>query len=67
MPTNNGRELSEALTARRPQLETIYFSGYAADVISDHGVLDECVEFVQKPFVRKELLERVRRVLDERT
>ncbi len=65
MPKMNGRELSTALVARRPEVKTIYFSGYPADVISDQGVLDEDVEFLQKPFVRQELLARLRQVIDD--
>ena len=64
MPGMNGQELSEALTDRRPELKTIFFSGYAADLISDRGLLREHVEFIRKPFVREELLERLRQVLD---
>ena len=39
-------------------------SGYTADVIASRGVLEEGVEFVQKPFTRKRLVARIRQVLD---
>jgi len=35
-------------------------------VIAHHGVLDEGVEFLEKPFTRVRLLQRVREVLDHR-
>ena len=40
-------------------------SGYTADTIANHGVLDEGVHFVQKPFAQKDLASIVRKVLDE--
>jgi DNA-binding response OmpR family regulator len=39
-------------------------SGYTADIIAHHGVLDTGISFIQKPFSRTELLVKVREVLD---
>ena len=39
-------------------------SGYTADVIAHHGVLDGGVHFVQKPFSREEMAAKVREALD---
>jgi len=64
MPGMNGRAGSDALTARYPALRTLFVSGYTANVIAHHGVLDEGVEFLEKPFTRESLLRRVRDVLD---
>jgi DNA-binding response OmpR family regulator len=41
-------------------------SGYTANVIAHHGVLDEGVEFIQKPFSLKDLTMKVREVLDSK-
>lgn len=38
-------------------------SGYADQIMSDNGVLDSSVEFLQKPFTPSELVARVRQVL----
>lgn len=38
--------------------------GYTADAIAPHGVLDESVNFIQKPFTLDELADKVRVVLD---
>ena len=40
-------------------------SGYTADVIACHGVLNEGVNFIRKPFLMKELASKVREVLDQ--
>ena len=39
--------------------------GYTANVIAHHGVLDEGVSFIQKPFSREDLATQVRQALDE--
>jgi PAS domain S-box-containing protein len=67
MPDMNGRALAGQLAQRQPGLRTLYVSGYTANVIAHHGVLDEGVEFLEKPFTRRDLLRRVREVLDRRT
>ncbi len=64
MPDMNGKEVSEALSARRPGLKTLFVSGYTSNVIAHYGVLDTAVEFLEKPFTRRGLLQRVRDVLD---
>jgi PAS domain S-box-containing protein len=61
----NGRQLSSALQEQRPGLPTLFISGYTSNVIAHHGVLDDGVEFLPKPFNRRQLLGRVREVLDK--
>ena len=50
MPEMNGRDLARALIATNPGLRTVFMSGYTADLIATHGVLDADVSFLQKPF-----------------
>ena len=64
MPKMNGRELAKQLGAILPNLKCIYMSGYTADVIAHRGLLDEGVNFIQKPFVSDDLSTKVRQVLD---
>jgi len=64
MPKMNGRELYERLAVTYPGLKVLYMSGYADNVISVHGVLEEGVHFIQKPFSVQALSSKVREVLD---
>jgi CheY-like chemotaxis protein len=63
MPRMNGRELAERLRSRFPGLKVLYMSGYTANVIAHHGILEEDIFFLQKPFSKRELAEKVRDVL----
>jgi len=67
MPGMNGRQLTEGVEEFRPGLPTLYMSGYAADIIADHGVIADGVNLVRKPFSVKDLSRRVREVLDAPT
>nr|WP_321399500.1 PAS domain S-box protein [uncultured Desulfobacter sp.] len=64
MPEMNGRDLAEKITAIFPDIKLLFMSGYAADVITHQGVLDEGVAFMQKPFATNELAKKIRSVLD---
>ena len=64
MPGMNGRELQKQLTAARPEIKALFMSGYTANVIAHHGVLDPGLHFIQKPFRPKDLSLKVREVLD---
>ena len=64
MPEMNGRELAEQLRGRYPQLMLLFMSGYTANVIAEHGVLEEGVHFLQKPFSTMTLAAGVRAALE---
>jgi Response regulator containing CheY-like receiver, AAA-type ATPase, and DNA-binding domains len=64
MPEMNGRDLAHALRAIRPGLKYLFASGYTADIIAHHGVLDEGVVFIQKPFSIHNLAAKVREALE---
>jgi len=59
MPEMNGRELAKRLLSLYPALKTVFMSGYTADVIIHHGVLDEGMHFLQKPFTAHEMALKV--------
>lgn len=64
MPEMNGRELAERLQIIRPKIKHLFMSGYTADLIAHQGVLDEGVNFIQKPFSLKDMAVKIRGVLD---
>ena len=64
LPGMSGRELAERLTSRYPQTKVLYMSGYAYNAIVHQGVLEEGIEFIQKPFSPEPLARKVREVLD---
>jgi len=66
LPGMSGRDLYDVLRTGMPRLACLYMSGYTANVITHHGVLDSGVHFLQKPFGRGELAAKVRQILDER-
>jgi len=66
MPEMSGIELSERISALHPAAKTLYISGYTDDKIAQHGVLEEGVTFLQKPFSPAALTEKVQEVLKER-
>jgi PAS domain S-box-containing protein len=72
MPEMNGRDLAKKLLSLYPDLKCLFMSGYTANVIAHHGVLDEGVNFLQKPFSQKDLAAKIRhtlaiRVVEEKT
>jgi two-component system cell cycle sensor histidine kinase/response regulator CckA len=64
MPRMGGRELARALSATHPQMKVLYVSGYTANAIVHHQILDAGLDFLQKPFGSRELLVKVREILD---
>lgn len=63
MPEMNGRDLAKRLLSLYPHMARMFMSGYTSDVIAHHGVLDEGVQFIQKPFSKAELSAKVREAL----
>jgi CheY-like chemotaxis protein len=66
MPEMNGRDLAKNIVTICPHLKHLFMSGYTADVISHHGVLDEGMNFIQKPFSLLKMATIVREVLDSK-
>lgn len=63
MPEMDGRELADQLLSLYPDLKQMFMSGYTANIIVHHGVLDEGMHFIQKPFSKRNLAVKVRMAL----
>jgi len=63
MPEMNGHELAKHLRLRSPGLKVLYVSGYTADIIARHGIMNPGVRFLQKPFSPEDLAARIREAL----
>jgi DNA-binding response OmpR family regulator len=61
----NGSEAFSAIRRRRPKVKVLFTSGYKEEVIVQKGLLTPGQHFMEKPFSLKELLAKVREVLDE--
>jgi PAS domain S-box-containing protein len=65
MPGIGGRELSELIRERFPQMKVLFTSGYTDDAVLRHGIVGEGQNFLQKPFTFDALARKVRGVLDQ--
>jgi PAS domain S-box-containing protein len=63
MPGMNGKELMRKVEAIRPGIRVLFMSGYTANVIAHHGVLDKGIRFIQKPFTLDDLARKVREAM----
>jgi nitrogen-specific signal transduction histidine kinase len=64
LPKKNGKEVYEEVKRTRPGIKVLFTSGYTADVIHSKGIVDEGLHFISKPASIRELLQKVRDVLD---
>jgi PAS domain S-box-containing protein len=64
MPHMGGGQLVAALSATRPGLKVLFVSGYTDDAVVLHGVLEEGVAFLNKPYTIAALARKVRETLD---
>jgi two-component system cell cycle sensor histidine kinase/response regulator CckA len=64
MPKRSGKNAYAAIRSMRPDVPVLFTSGYPADIIHKHGILDEGLDVVYKPIGPRELLHKVREVLD---
>ena len=60
----NGADVVTAAQARWPTIKSLFISGYSSDVLSQSDVFDDPKLFLQKPFARVQLLERIEDILE---
>jgi hypothetical protein len=54
------------MTSLFPNIMCLFMSGYTSNVTASHGILDEGVNLIQKPFSTKTLAIKVRKALDSK-
>lgn len=64
MPKMNGKELAKQVKELHPELSILFMSGYTDDIMSRHGVLEEDVHFLGKPFTPMTLAVMVREAIE---
>jgi FixJ family two-component response regulator len=65
MPGLSGRELRDRLLAENPNLKVLFMSGYTANIIALHGILEDGVQFIQKPFTMSDLAAKVSELIPQ--
>ena len=63
MPGMNGCDLFKVLQEYNPSLKVLFMSGYSSDIVADKDLIDERVNFIQKPFSLKSLSIMVQKIL----
>jgi CheY-like chemotaxis protein len=66
MPGLPVRSVAQQIAEARPQIRVVYTSGYTTDAIVHHGILDQGIQFIQKPFAPETLATKIRETLDVR-
>jgi PAS domain S-box-containing protein len=67
LPKKNGREVYEEISKINPGIKVLYMSGYTADIIHKHGIIDNGLNFISKPVSPTKLLKKMRELLDRTT
>jgi signal transduction histidine kinase len=65
MPVMGGRDLAERLALVHPETKVLFMSGHTEDGMVRRGVLESCINFIQKPFRADQLLSKIRELLAE--
>jgi len=64
MPGLSGPKLFEEVKKTHPESKLLFMSGYTDNIIVHHGILEDGIEFIQKPFTVKEISKKIRGILD---
>lgn len=67
MPGTSGETLVSRVATLRPEIRTLYISGYTDEMVRQHGIIPASRSFLQKPFTVEGLARKVREALDAPT
>jgi CheY-like chemotaxis protein len=65
MPNRNGREAYEEIKKIRPDIKVLFMSGYPADIIQKHDIIERGFAYIEKPASPTKLLRKIRDILDK--
>jgi len=63
LPHMDGTQLADQLSALQPQMKVLFVSGYGQTNVVQRGLVKGQSNFLEKPFTRKALSEKVRQIL----
>ena len=63
MPGMSGKDMMDRIEKVRPGTKVLYMSGYTSDTITQKGVLEEGMHFIQKPFDMNSLNQKIKETL----
>jgi PAS domain S-box-containing protein len=66
MPRMNGKEAYNHIKKLKPEIPVLFFSGYTDDIIHKKGVYDKELNFISKPVIPFEFLNKIRQLLDNK-
>lgn len=64
MPKKNGKEVYDEIKRTKRGIKALFMSGYTSSVLERKGISEEGINFIKKPLVPRELLQKVRAALD---
>ena len=64
MPVLNGKAVYDEIIRLRPGIRVVFTSGYTEDIIRQKHLLSKNVPFISKPVSPRDLLCKIREVLD---
>lgn len=64
MPTLNGKDLADRIRIQNPAQKLIFMSGFTDDVLAEHGVMNQGIPFIQKPFTARGIAIKIKQVLE---
>ena len=63
MPGMSGPLVAAMLARIRPEMKVVFMSGYTDDAAVRHGIMNQGVPFLQKPFTPEQLASKILEVL----
>jgi two-component system cell cycle sensor histidine kinase/response regulator CckA len=63
MPKMGGKAMADKIKEIRPELPILFMSGYTKQAISEKGIIEEGIKFIQKPFTTDSLLLKISEVI----